>query len=114
MTTKPHQLYNFLDMYTRCSLGHGYVNYANAQDVGTKLQVIITKMVLRIQEKGAVLKDIPLVHPANNLFWVFVLILCSHVTLSIHALVRQMGSTMKPTMFNDLVVIYTVPVASMN
>ncbi|KAJ0861937.1 hypothetical protein HanPSC8_Chr12g0512401 [Helianthus annuus] len=69
MTTKPHQLYNFLDMYTRCSLGHGYVNYANAQDVGTKLQVIITKMVLRIQEKGAVLKDIPLVHPANNLFW---------------------------------------------
>ncbi|KAJ0826500.1 hypothetical protein HanRHA438_Chr17g0815001 [Helianthus annuus] len=46
--------------------------------------------------------------------WVFVLILCSHVTLSIHALVRQMGSTMKPTMFNDLVVIYTVPVASMN
>ncbi|MFS7981723.1 hypothetical protein Hanom_Chr10g00954331 [Helianthus anomalus] len=37
--------------------------------VGTKLQVIITKMGLRIQERGAVIKGIPFVHLANDLFW---------------------------------------------
>ncbi|KAK9072774.1 hypothetical protein SSX86_009209 [Deinandra increscens subsp. villosa] len=124
--------------------------------VGTKLQVIITKMGLRIQERGAVVKGTPLVQPANDLFWfnrpqlllylihfvlfqnafqlaffawsryeygpkscfhknkadfgikismgVFVLILCSYVTLPLYALVTQMGSTMKPTVFNDQVV----------
>ncbi|KAJ9554923.1 hypothetical protein OSB04_009537, partial [Centaurea solstitialis] len=124
--------------------------------VGTKLQVIITKMGLRIQERGAVIKGTPLVKPTDNLFWfnrpqvllylihfvlfqnafqlaffawsayefgpkscfhknkadfgikvsmgVFVLILCSYVTLPLYALVTQMGSTMKPTIFNDQVV----------
>ncbi|KAL7596452.1 hypothetical protein Lser_V15G28471 [Lactuca serriola] len=124
--------------------------------VGTKLQVIITKMGLRIQERGAVVKGTPLVEPTDNLFWfnrpdlllylihfvlfqnafqlaffawsgyefgpkscfhknkadlcikismgVFVLILCSYVTLPLYALVTQMGSTMKPTVFNDQVV----------
>lgn len=37
--------------------------------VGTKLQVIITKMGLRIQERGAVVKGTPLVEPTDNLFW---------------------------------------------
>ncbi|MFS7956580.1 hypothetical protein Hanom_Chr07g00656271 [Helianthus anomalus] len=37
--------------------------------VGTKLQVIITKMGLRIQERGAMIKGIPFVHLANDLFW---------------------------------------------
>ncbi|XP_071700198.1 MLO-like protein 6 [Rutidosis leptorrhynchoides] len=34
---------------------------------------------------------------------VFVLTLCSYVTLPLYALVTQMGSTMKPTVFNDQV-----------
>ncbi|KAI3522994.1 hypothetical protein L1887_01046 [Cichorium endivia] len=124
--------------------------------VGTKLQVVITKMGLRIQERGQVVKGTPLVEPTDNLFWfnrphlllylihfvlfqnafqlaffawsgyqfgakscfhkhkidlcikismgVFVLILCSYVTLPLYALVTQMGSTMKPTVFNDQVV----------
>ncbi|PWA68042.1 MLO-like protein 6 [Artemisia annua] len=124
--------------------------------VGTKLQVIITKMGLMIQERGAVVKGTPLVQPTDDLFWfkrpqlllylihfvlfqnafqlaffalsayafgpkscfhknkadiiikismgLFVLILCSYVTLPLYALVTQMGSTMKPTVFNDRVV----------
>ncbi|KAJ0565545.1 hypothetical protein HanIR_Chr06g0263741 [Helianthus annuus] len=69
---------------------------------------------------GLPLKDLIVFHKNKTDFGikismrVFVLILCSHVTLSIHAPVTQLGSTMKPTMFNDLVVIYTVPIASMN
>ncbi|KAF5819416.1 hypothetical protein HanXRQr2_Chr02g0077351 [Helianthus annuus] len=35
---------------------------------------------------------------------VFVLILCSYVTLPLYALVTQMGSTMKPAVFNEQVV----------
>ncbi|KAK8350242.1 hypothetical protein V6Z11_A06G198900 [Gossypium hirsutum] len=37
--------------------------------VGTKLQVIITKMGLRIQERGGVVKGTPLVEPGDELFW---------------------------------------------
>ncbi|KAF8021901.1 hypothetical protein BT93_G2133 [Corymbia citriodora subsp. variegata] len=37
--------------------------------VGTKLQVIITKMGLGIQERGDVVKGTPLVKPGDNLFW---------------------------------------------
>lgn len=37
--------------------------------VGTKLQVIITKMGLRIQERGNVVKGIPVVQPGDELFW---------------------------------------------
>ncbi|XP_024028747.1 MLO-like protein 12 [Morus notabilis] len=37
--------------------------------VGTKLQVIITKMGLRIQERGEVVKGTPLVQPGDDLFW---------------------------------------------
>ncbi|XP_042506141.1 MLO-like protein 6 [Macadamia integrifolia] len=123
--------------------------------VGTKLQVIITKMGLRIQEKGEVVKGFPVVEPADDLFWfnnphlilylihfvlfqnafqlaffawsvyeftlkscfhehtedivirismgVIIQILCSYVTLPLYALVTQMGSTMKPTVFNERV-----------
>ncbi|KAK7404691.1 hypothetical protein VNO78_05647 [Psophocarpus tetragonolobus] len=123
--------------------------------VGTKLQVIITEMGLRIQERGEILKGVPLVQPGDHLFWFnrpalilylinFVLfqnafqlafftwstlqfgikscfhshtedvviritmgaliqILCSYVTLPLYALVTQMGSTMKPTIFNERV-----------
>ncbi|CAI9778412.1 unnamed protein product [Fraxinus pennsylvanica] len=124
--------------------------------VGTKLQVIITKMGLRIQEKGEVVKGVVVVEPGDDLFWfnrprlilhlinfvlfqnafqlaffawstyefslgscfhehkddivirismgVLIQILCSYVTLPLYALVTQMGSTMKPTIFNDRVV----------
>ncbi|KAL2514381.1 MLO-like protein 12 [Forsythia ovata] len=123
--------------------------------VGTKLQFIITKMGLRIQETGEVVKGIPVVQPGDDLFWfnrprvllyliqfvlfqnafqlaffawawyefgirscfhnktedvvirismgVLVEILCSYVTLPLYALVTQMGSNMKPTIFNEKV-----------
>lgn len=37
--------------------------------VGTKLQVIITKMGLRIHERGEVVKGVPVVQPGDHLFW---------------------------------------------
>ncbi|XP_028756986.1 MLO-like protein 6 [Neltuma alba] len=121
--------------------------------VGTKLQVIITKMAQGIQQKGEVVKGEPVVEPGDDLFWfkrprlilylinfvlfqnafqlaffawtvcqfglkscfnsqtmdvvirismgVFVQILCSYVTLPLYALVTQMGSTMRPTIFDE-------------
>ncbi|XP_020240213.1 MLO-like protein 6 [Cajanus cajan] len=123
--------------------------------VGTKLQVIITKMGQRIEQRGEVVKGVPLVQPGDDLFWfkkprlilylinfvlfqnafqmaffswtalqfrmtscfhsetkdmairismgVFVQFLCSYVTLPSYALVTQMGSTMKPTIFSGRV-----------
>ncbi|CAF2082547.1 unnamed protein product [Brassica napus] len=123
--------------------------------VGTKLQVTITKLCLRIQEKGDVVRGAPVVQPGDDLFWfgrprfilflihlvlftnafqlaffawstyeftlrncfyendadvvirivvgVVVQILCSYVTLPLYALVTQMGSTMRPTVFNERV-----------
>ncbi|KAG2320049.1 hypothetical protein Bca52824_013262 [Brassica carinata] len=123
--------------------------------VGTKLQVIITKLGLRIQEKGDVVRGAPLVQPGDDLFWfdkpsfmlllihlvlftnafqlaffawssyefgfsncfhkepqnitirivvgLIVQILCSYVTLPVYALVIQMGTRMKPTVFNKRV-----------
>lgn len=123
--------------------------------VGTKLQFIITKMGLKIQERGEVVKGIPVVQPGDDLFWfnrprvilyliqfvlfqnafqlaffawawyefgmrscfhnrtedlviqismgVLVQILCSYVILPMYALVTQMGSNMKPTIFNEKV-----------
>ncbi|TYG51483.1 hypothetical protein ES288_D10G261300v1 [Gossypium darwinii] len=37
--------------------------------VGAKLQVIITKMGLRIQDRGDVVKGAPVVQPGDDLFW---------------------------------------------
>lgn len=123
--------------------------------VGTKLQVIITKMGLSIQERGEVVQGVPVVQPGDDLFWfnrprlilylinfvlfqnafqiaffawtwyefglkscfhehtediairismgILVQILCSYVTLPLYALVTQMGSTMKPTVFDEKV-----------
>ncbi|KAI3826512.1 hypothetical protein L1987_00560 [Smallanthus sonchifolius] len=123
--------------------------------IGTKLQVIITKMGLSIQERGEVVQGVPVVQLGDDLFWfnrprlilylinfvlfqnafqvaffawtwyefglkscfhehtedivirismgVLVQILCSYVTLPLYALVTQMGSTMKPTVFNERV-----------
>ncbi|KAG2371389.1 MLO-like protein [Vigna angularis] len=104
-------------------------------DLGTKLQVIITKMGQRIQERGEVVKGVPLVQPGDDLFWfnkprlilylvnfvlfqlqfgmkscfhsqtedVVIKISMGYVTLPLYALVTQMGSTMKPTIFNERV-----------
>ncbi|XP_062171812.1 MLO-like protein 6 [Alnus glutinosa] len=123
--------------------------------VGTKLQVIVTKMALRIQERGEVVQGLIQVQPDDDLFWfnrprlilylinfvlfqnafqlaffawawyefglkscfhehtedivirismgVLIQILCSYVTLPLYALVTQMGSSMKPTIFNERV-----------
>ncbi|KAK7324953.1 hypothetical protein VNO77_28932 [Canavalia gladiata] len=125
--------------------------------VGTKLQVIITKMAHRIQQRGEVVKGVPVVQLGDDLFWfnkprlilylinfvlfqnafqlaffswtvlqfgvkscfhsqtddvviritmgVFVQFLCSYVTLPLYALVTQMGSTTKLTIFNERVAI---------
>ncbi|XP_062156015.1 LOW QUALITY PROTEIN: MLO-like protein 12 [Alnus glutinosa] len=124
--------------------------------VGTKLlQVNITKMGLRIQERADVIKGMPVVQPGDDLFWlgrprfllllinfvlfqnafqlaflawsvfefgknscfherseyifirlsmgVIIQVLCSYVTFPLYALVTQMGTSMKPTIFNDRV-----------
>ncbi|XP_044507635.1 MLO-like protein 6 isoform X2 [Mangifera indica] len=123
--------------------------------VGAKLQVIITKLGLRIQDQGDVVRGAPVVKPGDDLFWfgrprfllflihlvlfqnafqlaffiwstyeftikscfhyrveeivirvamgIIIHIVCSYVTLPLYALVTQMGSTMKPTVFNDRV-----------
>ncbi|XVF75522.1 hypothetical protein PTKIN_Ptkin13bG0194500 [Pterospermum kingtungense] len=123
--------------------------------VGTKLQVIITKMGLRIQETGDVVKGTPVVQPGDDLFWfgkpsfllflihvvlftnafqlaffvwnaltfslnscyhehfedrvirvsvgVITQVLCSYVTLPLYALVNQMGTHMRPTIFHERV-----------
>ncbi|PIA58969.1 hypothetical protein AQUCO_00400079v1 [Aquilegia coerulea] len=123
--------------------------------VGTKLQVIITQMGVQIQDKGDVIRGVPIVKPNDNLFWfnqpqfilslihfvlfqnafqlgffawttyefgwrscyhehvediairismgVLIQFLCSYVTLPLYALVTQMGTTMKPTVFNERV-----------
>ncbi|XP_038679778.1 MLO-like protein 6 [Tripterygium wilfordii] len=123
--------------------------------VGAKLQFIITKMGLRVQNRGDVVKGAPLVEPGDDLFWfgrpgfllflihvvlfqnalqiaffafswykfglkscfhhtnkdiairislgILIQILCSYVTLPLYALVTQMGSNMRPTIFNDRV-----------
>ncbi|XP_039020089.1 MLO-like protein 6 [Hibiscus syriacus] len=123
--------------------------------VGTKLQVIITKMGLKIQARGDVVKGAPLVEPGDDLFWfgrprfllflihvvlftnafqlaffvwstyeftinscyhekiediiirismgVIIQVLCSYVTLPLYALVNQMGTNMRPTIFDEKV-----------
>ncbi|KAL6199973.1 hypothetical protein ACLB2K_029755 [Fragaria x ananassa] len=80
--------------------------------VGTKLQVIITKMGLRIQERGEVVKGTPVVQPGDDLFWFnrprLILYLINFVLfqnafqLAFFAW-SWMGSTMKPTIFNERV-----------
>lgn len=37
--------------------------------VGAKLQMIISKLGLRIQDKGDVVKGAPVVEPGDDLFW---------------------------------------------
>ncbi|XP_052623392.1 MLO-like protein 12 isoform X2 [Lactuca sativa] len=121
--------------------------------IGTKLQVIITKMGRRTHEMADVVKGTPMVQPGDDLFWfgrpklvlllinfvlfqnafqlafflwswytfgfrscfhhrvedivirismaVVIQFLCSYVTLPLYALVTQMGSRMKPTIFSE-------------
>ncbi|XP_061372787.1 MLO-like protein 9 [Gastrolobium bilobum] len=121
--------------------------------VGTKLQAIITRMALDIQERHAVVQGIPLVQVSDKHFWfewpqlVLYLIhyvlfqnafeltyfwwtwyefgwascfyeddslmiirvalgigaqfVCSYITLPLYALVTQMGSTMKKSIFDE-------------
>ncbi|XP_057861840.2 MLO-like protein 6 [Cryptomeria japonica] len=121
--------------------------------VGTKLQVIITRMALDIQDRNPVVQGAPMVKPNDQLFWfgrpklilylihftlfqsafqlafffwalyeyglqscfhdrardiivritcgVAVQILCSYVTLPLYALVTQLGTNMKTTIFDE-------------
>uniref|UniRef100_A0A1J3ITA9 MLO-like protein n=1 Tax=Noccaea caerulescens TaxID=107243 RepID=A0A1J3ITA9_NOCCA len=123
--------------------------------VGAKLQLIISKLGLRIQDKGDVVRGAPVVEPGDDLFWfgrprfilflihlvlftnafqlaffvwstyeftlrncfhhktediairitmgVLIQVLCSYITLPLYALVTQMGTSMRPTIFNDRV-----------
>ncbi|KAG5566766.1 hypothetical protein RHGRI_002340 [Rhododendron griersonianum] len=120
-----------------------YINYIILL-VGTKLQVIISKMAIRIQQRGEVVKGVPVVQPGDDLFWFnrprlilylinfvlfqnafqlaffawtwyeFGLKSCFHEHLEdriirvsmgilIQILCSYMGSTMKPTIFNEKV-----------
>ncbi|XP_011074255.1 MLO-like protein 9 [Sesamum indicum] len=121
--------------------------------VGTKLQSIITRMAIEIQERHAVVQGIPLVQVTDRHFWfnrpkfvlhllhitlfqnafeityfiwttyefglyscfhdyftltlirvcigVFVQFFCSYITLPLYALVSQMGSHMKKSIFDE-------------
>ncbi|XP_008804580.1 MLO-like protein 9 isoform X2 [Phoenix dactylifera] len=121
--------------------------------IGTKLQAIITRMAVEIQERHAVIQGIPLVHLSDHHFWfgrpqlvlflihftlfqnafeliyflwiwyefglnscfhennkviavrvclgVGVQFVCSYVTLPLYALVSQMGSHMKKSIFDE-------------
>ncbi|KAF8405577.1 hypothetical protein HHK36_010484 [Tetracentron sinense] len=121
--------------------------------VGTKLQGIITKMALEIQERHAVVQGIPLVQVSDKHFWfgwpqlvlylihftlfqnafqityflwiwyefglkscfhqnfeliiirialgIAVQVMCSYITLPLYALITQMGSNMKKSIFDD-------------
>ncbi|KAI8539824.1 hypothetical protein RHMOL_Rhmol09G0213100 [Rhododendron molle] len=92
--------------------------------VGAKLQVIITKMGLRIQERGDVVKGAPVVQPGDDLFWfnrprlILFLIhivlftahhtgfmqLCDASSLCLNDTGKlAMGSTMKPAIFKEQV-----------
>ncbi|GFZ14287.1 seven transmembrane MLO family protein [Actinidia rufa] len=78
--------------------------------VGAKLQFIITKMGLRIQARGEVVKGTPLVQPGDELFWLnrprLLLYLIQFILfqnafqLAFFAW-AWMGTTMKPTIFNE-------------
>ncbi|KAA3478317.1 MLO-like protein 6 [Gossypium australe] len=147
------QFYGSVTKVDYLTLRHGFIMILLM--VGTKLQVIITKMGLRIQERGGVVKGTPLVEPGDELFWfgrpnfllllihivlftnafqlaffvwstyeftikscyhekvedivirismgVIIQVLCSYVTLPLYALVNQMGTKMRPTIFNERV-----------
>ncbi|KAF5205362.1 Mlo-like protein [Thalictrum thalictroides] len=123
--------------------------------VGAKLQVAITQMAVQIQDRGDVIRGVPIVKPTDQLFWfnrpqfifslihfvlfqnafqiaffawttyefglkscyheqvediairmsmgIIIQVLCSYVTLPLYALVTQMGTSMKPTIFNERV-----------
>ncbi|KAF2589074.1 hypothetical protein F2Q70_00039956 [Brassica cretica] len=80
--------------------------------VGTKLQVIITKLGLRIQEKSDVVRAAPVVQPGDDLFWFdnpSVMLFLIHLVLLINAFQlaffawSSMGTRMKPTVFNKRV-----------
>ncbi|KAK6929213.1 Mlo-related protein [Dillenia turbinata] len=135
------------------TLRHGFITIILL--VGAKLQMIITKLGLRIEDRGGVVKGTPVVQPGDDLFWFnkprlilylihFVLFqnafqlaffsyswyefgfhncfhrttqdvvirlvmgaviqfICSYVTLPLYALVTQMGSTMRTSIFNERV-----------
>ncbi|CAL0331658.1 unnamed protein product [Lupinus luteus] len=121
--------------------------------VGTKLQVILTKMALEITERHAVVQGIPLVQASDRYFWfgqpqlvlhfihfalfqiafqityilwtwysfglrncfrvdyklavlevalgIIMVCLCSYITLPLYALVTQMGSSLKKSIFDE-------------
>ncbi|XBH94976.1 hypothetical protein VPH35_085620 [Triticum aestivum] len=97
--------------------------------VGTKLQGIICRMAIDITERHAVIQGIPLVQNGFQIIyflWILyeygmdscfndskklvfarlclgavVQVLCSYVTLPLYALVSQMGTTMKQSIFDD-------------
>ncbi|PKU72837.1 MLO-like protein 10 [Dendrobium catenatum] len=74
--------------------------------VGTKLQAIIAKMAIQIKDRHAVVQGIPLVQlkevgEKNPCEKVIVQFMCSYITLPLYALVSQMGSDMKRSIFDE-------------
>lgn len=50
-----------------------YIHFINGMQIvlslGTKLEVIVARMALQLQDKTTVIKGAPLVQPNDNLFW---------------------------------------------
>ncbi|WZZ55576.1 hypothetical protein YC2023_055683 [Brassica napus] len=141
MTCFFRQFFGSVTKVDYLTLRHGFIMVILV--VGAKLQVIISKLGLRIQDKGDVVKGAPVVEPGDDLFWfgrprfilflihlvlftyeftlkncfhhkteditirivmgVLIQVLCSYITLPLYALVTQMGTSMRPTIFNDRV-----------
>ncbi|KAH9710503.1 MLO-like protein 8 [Citrus sinensis] len=104
------------------TLRNGFINIILA--IGTELQSILTKMALEISERHAVVQGIPLVQGSDQYFWfgrpqlvlhlihfaLFQVLNClffvlisdlSYITLPLYALVTQMGSQMKKSIFDE-------------
>ncbi|RWW13548.1 hypothetical protein BHE74_00001422 [Ensete ventricosum] len=71
--------------------------------VGTKLHVIVARMAVKLDREKIVITGAPPVQPNDDFFWfgVVVQFLCSYITLPMYALVTQMGSEFKRSMFGE-------------
>ncbi|KAL0651219.1 hypothetical protein Bca4012_093910 [Brassica carinata] len=108
----PYDFFNYIqrtlekDFKTVVEIRFGSI-YLVVLIVGTKLQVIITKLGLRIQEKSDVVRGAPVVQPGDDLFWFdnpnVMLFLIHLVLFIVRRLNIPMGTRMKPTVFNKRV-----------
>ncbi|PHT46589.1 hypothetical protein CQW23_15747 [Capsicum baccatum] len=68
--------------------------------VGTKLEHVIIQLAHEIAEKHVAVEGELIVTPSDDHFWFIIQVLCSYSTLPLYALVTQMGSHYKKSMFD--------------